>query len=648
MENFASTHDDAEKGRPPRGEDPKLDEEIKLEKSSVKSFTNLQHEKVPNHDRKPKRAGLSNHGSNNDRAPERDGPFVSECAEDASIWEQYMEQAKVSDEQLSKVLNSDLDSLLIFAGLFSAILSAFLIEVRKGLQEDLQEKTNNLLYILIQLQQNANDTPIAQPSPFRPTASTLQINTFWFLSLILSLMSALGASLAKGWVMQYASTTPGVSARDACSRHRRFIGITRWHLQMIVQSLPILLHIAFFLFSVGLIVLLRDDDMEISHLVLVLVSITAFIYIGSTLLPLFWSDCPFRTPVSILLGRLLSKLLPPRHNSASDLLKSQALSWMLLNSADDTVTLRITRAIAGLPAVPDIQDVLYNSQAASLLLRGFSKHPKESLNNLSPFHQESPLMVYLHAILRLLQTRRIDPYVTPNLQDIGRLGGLLDVYTKGFGEEDGILQLLTCVRARILLLLGDDNLKPASEDLLFNTRIPILLKSCRPEAFGTHLLSEVYVLSHPEFSKEGNLLDMVRNEDLMIQRDGHEKLLKEAKRVAMEVDRISAFGIPKLLKGLTSNSLYVRRYYAQKLRDITTNYAIFREILTRYITFEELSDLVQCEDDSIQENAINVIWILASDSRGFSRQLRQMACINLSKEQRNRPKSQYSQYWAHF
>jgi hypothetical protein len=51
-----------------------------------------------------------------------EGPFVAQCAEDASIWEQYMSQAKVSDEELSKVLNSDLDSLLIFVSFLYSLV----------------------------------------------------------------------------------------------------------------------------------------------------------------------------------------------------------------------------------------------------------------------------------------------------------------------------------------------------------------------------------------------------------------------------------------------------------------------------------------------------------------------------------------------
>ncbi|KAJ6451999.1 hypothetical protein C8R47DRAFT_998263, partial [Mycena vitilis] len=73
----------------------------------------------------------------------------------APIWKLYMDQAKIFDDNLANTFNSDLDPLLIFAGLFSAMLSAFLIEIRKGLQEDLQTITNTLLTVLIENQRNA-------------------------------------------------------------------------------------------------------------------------------------------------------------------------------------------------------------------------------------------------------------------------------------------------------------------------------------------------------------------------------------------------------------------------------------------------------------------------------------------------------------
>ncbi|KAJ7819971.1 hypothetical protein B0H13DRAFT_1661112, partial [Mycena leptocephala] len=185
-----------------------------------------------------------------------DSPFRHHCANNAQIWKLYMDLANVFDKNLADLFNSDLDPLLIFAGLFSAILSAFLIEIRKGLQEDLQSITNGLLVVLIQGQHNVTAPAMPSLSTFVPSASTRWVNGLWFTSLIFSLVSALGASVAKGWVTQFSSTVSGSSWPDASLHCQRFRGLERWHLKLIIQFLPILIHIAFFLFAAGLIILL--------------------------------------------------------------------------------------------------------------------------------------------------------------------------------------------------------------------------------------------------------------------------------------------------------------------------------------------------------------------------------------------------------
>ncbi|KAJ7207734.1 hypothetical protein C8J57DRAFT_1033657, partial [Mycena rebaudengoi] len=183
-------------------------------------------------------------------------PFSEDCTDNALIWKLYMEQAKISDDNLANIFNSDLDPLLIFAGLFSAILSAFLIEIRKGLQEDLQSITNSLLTVLIENQHNLATSQIPTSRPFQPTSSSRWVNVLWFSSLMFSLMSALGASLAKGWITQFSSAGFGSRWREASIHCERLRGIKRCHMKLIIQCLPILIHIAFFLFSAGLVVLL--------------------------------------------------------------------------------------------------------------------------------------------------------------------------------------------------------------------------------------------------------------------------------------------------------------------------------------------------------------------------------------------------------
>ncbi|KAJ7938580.1 hypothetical protein B0H13DRAFT_1578879, partial [Mycena leptocephala] len=183
-------------------------------------------------------------------------PFSQDCTDTARIWKLYMEQAKKSDDDMASMFNSDLDPLLIFAGLFSGILTAFLIEIRKGLQEDLQVTTNTLLTVLIENQHNVSNGQIPLSTPFQPTSSSRWVNGLWFTSLMFSLMSALGASLAKGWIAQFSSAGFGSLWVDASKHSRRLRGIRRWHLKLIIQCLPILIHIAFFLFSAGLVILL--------------------------------------------------------------------------------------------------------------------------------------------------------------------------------------------------------------------------------------------------------------------------------------------------------------------------------------------------------------------------------------------------------
>ncbi|KIM22486.1 hypothetical protein M408DRAFT_37748, partial [Serendipita vermifera MAFF 305830] len=91
--------------------------------------------------------------------------------------------------------NNTLDSLLVFAGLFAGILTAFVVESRHDLTEDPQER---LLKQIVDLLSNSSSR-----EPFQPNPSSLHVNGLWFTSLTLTLISALGGVLAKGWLAKY-------------------------------------------------------------------------------------------------------------------------------------------------------------------------------------------------------------------------------------------------------------------------------------------------------------------------------------------------------------------------------------------------------------------------------------------------------------
>lgn len=412
------------------------------------------------------------------------------------------------------------------AGLFSAILSAFLIEVRKGLQEDLQATTNNLLQLIIQNQRDPTSQHTSPITTFEPSPTSRWVNGLWFTSLLFSLLSALGASLAKGWVTQYASAASGTNWRDVCLRHRRLMGIKRWHLNGIAQLLPILIHIAFFLFAAGLAILLIEDDMGIGGVILGLVVVIAFLYIGSSIHPLYSLDSPFRTPVSSL-ATWISRRPSTKHEfsspSSPSALKAQALAWLLVESADSRIVEEAIQAIAGLPASPDVQDELYRDSVVSLLSRGLGDCMKSTDNR-------SMLSAYLFAILRLVQTgpsQRDSP--VPSL-----LLSLVDTLQSIGVHAHGVPEVALCVKGRVLLLFSDDH-----DTALFKMDLPILLKAS-PQGHIRRLLLEVFLLYSgctsitptPAWSvplqRQLTILEMVKNGAANIRNKGHEELLKKA------------------------------------------------------------------------------------------------------------------------
>ncbi|KAJ7455593.1 hypothetical protein FB451DRAFT_1099377, partial [Mycena latifolia] len=99
-----------------------------------------------------------------------------------------------------------MEGMLIFAGLFSASLTAFLIESYKTLNPDAGDTTVKLLtQISLQLAASANGSTLQLPesAPFTPPAASLVCNALWFISLGFSLTCALIATLLEQWARDF-------------------------------------------------------------------------------------------------------------------------------------------------------------------------------------------------------------------------------------------------------------------------------------------------------------------------------------------------------------------------------------------------------------------------------------------------------------
>lgn len=136
------------------------------------------------------------------------------------------------------------------SGLFSAVVTAFLIISYPGLQPDVPtinaQLTARVATILANPtnQSNLSDIVTSQlvaqlPAPNSPTAYFI-INALWFLSLAFSLSCALAATLVQQWSRTYLQGTEEPFKPRQRVRMRTFLqgGVQKFHFSELVDAIP--------------------------------------------------------------------------------------------------------------------------------------------------------------------------------------------------------------------------------------------------------------------------------------------------------------------------------------------------------------------------------------------------------------------------
>ncbi|KAK1235341.1 hypothetical protein PQX77_001442 [Marasmius sp. AFHP31] len=198
-------------------------------------------------------------------------------------WEVIMKEVTALDEGLVGGWKDDIDTLLVFAGLFSAVVTAFTIESYKWLQEAPEDTTVTLLK---QISQQLNGTSVPDPDEFTVSSSVVAINVLWFLSLIIALVDALFALLCKQWLREHRRHTHTRTPSEALAlRWLRNQSLEKWRVPTILASLPMLLESALFLFLAGLLELLRTRHPVLFTIATIVVALAAIFYFGTTIIP---------------------------------------------------------------------------------------------------------------------------------------------------------------------------------------------------------------------------------------------------------------------------------------------------------------------------------------------------------------------------
>ncbi|KAJ7175108.1 hypothetical protein C8R43DRAFT_597924 [Mycena crocata] len=265
------------------------------------------------------------------------------------LWAIYTDEAERYDEALVQSWRGDMEGMLIFSGLFSASVTAFLIESYKSLTPDTGELAVQLLTRLSQ--QVAGEMTAGAPltQAFRVPRWSIICNTLWFTSLTLSLTCALLATLVEQWAREFLHKT---GMRPSPVRRARvvsflYFGVERFGMPAIVEVLPMLLHLSLLLFFAGLVGFLFPVNEVVMALVAGLLGIFVLLYLILTILPIFAFDCPYRTPLSGFAWRLWTKLSSFRNISviSGRHVPVQTLTQAVIKHAFDAPKSRDERAI---------------------------------------------------------------------------------------------------------------------------------------------------------------------------------------------------------------------------------------------------------------------------------------------------------------
>ncbi|KAJ7868126.1 hypothetical protein B0H13DRAFT_2202781 [Mycena leptocephala] len=228
----------------------------------------------------------------------------------AKLWAVYVSEADKYDRGLVEGWKSDMEGLLIFAALFSAILTAFIIESYKSLNPDSGDQTVHLLAQISQqlaAASNGGTYPITPSQSFTPTISSLICNGLWFISLGFSLACALIATFVQQWARDFLHKADIHSAPVIRARIFSYLyyGLRRFRMHTVVEIIPLLLHGSLLLFFSGLVAFLNPVNIAMMVIAGILLIIIVVVYSIFTLFPLFFLDCPYQTPLSGTFWRIL-------------------------------------------------------------------------------------------------------------------------------------------------------------------------------------------------------------------------------------------------------------------------------------------------------------------------------------------------------
>ena len=205
------------------------------------------------------------------------------------------------------------------AGLFSAVTSAFILDVQSQLQPDSGEETAGLLRVLIYKTDNTTfPNPPSLPQWTGPPLPMVQVQAILFASLAVTLFSAFLAMLGKQWLNRYASTDMrGTAIERNQNRQRKLDGIVTWHFDHVMESLPLMLQVGLLFFGCALSRYLWEISTAVASVIIAVTSFGTIFYFFIVVAGTASESCPYQTPGTHTLRQVLPHVLPTLRSAPS-------------------------------------------------------------------------------------------------------------------------------------------------------------------------------------------------------------------------------------------------------------------------------------------------------------------------------------------
>ncbi|KAG1904642.1 uncharacterized protein F5891DRAFT_1184060 [Suillus fuscotomentosus] len=273
------------------------------------------------------------------------------------FWANYDQVSKEEEDKFIERTNIDLQIVLLCSGLISAIDVAFIIAMQPG----------STTTVLIQnTSQDVTVSSLIAPSVKVPDGTWFQ--GLAYVALSLSLLAALGALLGKQWISHYKSNdVHGSLEKRGKYRQQKSDGLEAWHFHAVLQSFPILLQISLLLFGVAISAFVWSQQGKLAIVVVASMAFGVFFYWFIIVASLRSPQCPFQTPISIVIRMLYRRIytyvkdwrgevsLPPDPEEFEESLSDvPSMKWIFESSADPEVISSVAWLVPSVKWTPEL------------------------------------------------------------------------------------------------------------------------------------------------------------------------------------------------------------------------------------------------------------------------------------------------------